>query len=135
MELKKYLKDNKLKISEISRTSGLPYTTVNDLINGRTSIRKTSVDTALRLADALGISIDSLIMLSSPPRIEAGKWTGKIKSSGKKYYLDFTDGDVSGEKYLCKANKTNSEFITTIATWKLEEIARKERIGSWNTMN
>lgn len=45
----------------LSKNSGIPYATVNDIVNGKAQLEKCSVETVYKLAKELGVSMESLI--------------------------------------------------------------------------
>ena len=45
----------------LAKKSGIPYTTVNELCNGKTRIEKCSAETVYRIAKALEVSMESLL--------------------------------------------------------------------------
>lgn len=45
----------------LSKDSGVPYTTINDICSGRAQIEKCSADTIYRIAKVLGVSMESII--------------------------------------------------------------------------
>ena len=50
-----------LSMYRISKSSGIPYATVNDIFCGRARLEKCSAETVFRLAKVLGVSMESLI--------------------------------------------------------------------------
>lgn len=58
--LAKLLKEKNISPYRLSKISGIPYTTLSDIIGGRTLISTVSASTLARLAKALGISMDEL---------------------------------------------------------------------------
>ncbi|MBQ9360741.1 MAG: helix-turn-helix transcriptional regulator [Lachnospiraceae bacterium] len=131
MNIREYLRNKKIKIIDISRNTDLPYTTVNDIVNGRTDIKNVSIGIAMKFSSALDISLDDFIRLFDAKKIYVDEWQGEISARGKKYYLKYSKDDISGEKYLCKANKLNEKFVDTVAQWALTEIAEKKRLDEW----
>ena len=45
----------------LSKSSGIPYTTVNDICNGRAQLDKCSAETVYKLSKALGVSMEALL--------------------------------------------------------------------------
>ena len=45
----------------LSKESGVPYATLNDILNGKTELSKCAVNTVYRITTALGVSIDELV--------------------------------------------------------------------------
>ena len=50
-----------LSMYRISKSSGIPYATVNDIFCGRARLEKCSAETVFHLAKVLGVSMESLI--------------------------------------------------------------------------
>ena len=65
MRLKDYISEQNLSIASISRESGLPYTTVSELVNGRKALGKCSAETVYRFAATLGTTVENLLVAES----------------------------------------------------------------------
>ncbi|MBQ2891803.1 MAG: helix-turn-helix domain-containing protein [Bacilli bacterium] len=61
--LKEYLKTKKLSVYKLAELSNVPYTTLNELINGKKRIDDCKIKTIENIAKALNISIESLLQL------------------------------------------------------------------------
>ena len=61
MKLNKVL--NKLNISQyrLAKLSGVPYTTINDICSGKSSLLKCSAETLYRISSALHIPMENFI--------------------------------------------------------------------------
>lgn len=55
MELKRVTK------YRLAKNSGIPYTTLNDICNGKTQLKKCSAETVYKLAKELGVSMEDLL--------------------------------------------------------------------------
>ena len=84
---RKKLKESGLSVYALSRASGVPYTTVSEIKNCKTSINKCSLQTVYRLAAALG---------AAPEEI-----------SDEILYLDGTEGVYEGIRYRWDCDKTS----------------------------
>lgn len=62
MTLKQYIKENNKKISEISKESGIPYSTLSELANGKKKIGKCNAETVYNLAHYLNITMEELLV-------------------------------------------------------------------------
>lgn len=58
------MKQKNLSRYELSKKSGIPYTTLTDLIQKRTRLEKSSAETVYKLSKVMGISMDELFLLS-----------------------------------------------------------------------
>ncbi len=55
------LKKNNLSIYQCSKASGIPYTTLSEIVNGKNKISKCSGETLYKLAKVLNVSIEELL--------------------------------------------------------------------------
>lgn len=60
---KEYLKEKKLSIYKLAEISNVPYTTLNELINGKKNITDCKIKTIASIANALNCSIETLLKL------------------------------------------------------------------------
>lgn len=61
MTIQDVLQSRNMSIYRLSKTSGIAYATVNDIVNGRTQLEKCSAETVYRIAQALNISMEKLL--------------------------------------------------------------------------
>lgn len=61
MDINSMRKDKKMSIYRLSKISGVPYATVNDICNVKTSLTKCSGETIYRLAQTLEVSMEDLL--------------------------------------------------------------------------
>lgn len=59
--LRDFMEQKRITKYRLSKNSGLPYTTVNDICEGRAQIEKCSAETIYKLAKALDVSMEALI--------------------------------------------------------------------------
>ena len=55
------LHDNHMSKYRLSKESGIPYMTINDICNGKANIKKCSVDTVYRIADVFHLTMEDLL--------------------------------------------------------------------------
>ena len=60
MQLSMLLEQRNMSTYQCSKLSGIPYTTLLELVKGKTRIEKSTVETLYRLASALNITLDEL---------------------------------------------------------------------------
>lgn len=61
MLITNYLTDNNITKYQLSKMTGLPYNTLNDIIKGKTDIAKCTGETLLKIANTLGCTINDLL--------------------------------------------------------------------------
>ena len=54
----------------LSKNSGIPYTTINDICSGKAQIEKCSAETIYRISKELGVSVESIIEPCLETRID-----------------------------------------------------------------
>jgi len=61
MKIDQLLEQRDLTKYRLSKISGVPYTTVNEICNGKVKIEKCTADTVYRLSKALGVTMEAFI--------------------------------------------------------------------------
>ena len=61
MNIKDYLIEAHISLSEFARNCGLPYSTVAELVNGRKTLSKCSAETVYRIANSIGITVEEIL--------------------------------------------------------------------------
>lgn len=61
MTIQEALSKSDMSIYRLAKTSKVPYATVNDIVNGKTDIKKCSFETMYRLSQALKVPMEELI--------------------------------------------------------------------------
>ena len=70
MKFKELLKNKRVTGYALSKDTGIPYTTINDLINGRTIIQNISLKHALAISNCLNVDLITLSQIESTSFIE-----------------------------------------------------------------
>ncbi len=122
MQLKAYLKQHSIKISDISREYSIPYTTVNEIINGKIDIDRVQIGTGLQIAKACHLPFDDFYDMCKRSYALPNILNGKIVKKNKAYYLQYTIDNTNGEIYLCKITPTNTHFVKDMAEWSMQAI-------------
>lgn len=55
--IKEYIKEQNISAYSLSKSSGIAYSTVNYIVNGRTPIEKCELGTFVKLSEAMGLSV------------------------------------------------------------------------------
>lgn len=59
--IQELISQKNLSMYRVSKNSGIPYTTINDICSGKTQLEKCSAETVYKLAKELGVSVESLL--------------------------------------------------------------------------
>lgn len=70
MTLNKILEDNHISKYRLSKNSGVPYMTVNDICNGKTNLAECNAGTIYKLSRELNVSMEALLEPYMIPRID-----------------------------------------------------------------
>ena len=122
--LKKYLKERNISIYSLAKSSGVPYSTLNDLCNGKVMISNCKAGIVKKLAESLEITMDALYELAEPDRriVHVAEYDkdAEIKVRNKRYKASF---EYNGEKIeldVCKVNENNSVYVDSFTEWSVE---------------
>jgi plasmid maintenance system antidote protein VapI len=66
MLLENYLKEKKISMYRLSELSGVPYTTIYNIVQCKANIENCTARNVLRIAKALDLSVEDLIFLGDP---------------------------------------------------------------------
>lgn len=95
--IKTLLKENELSVYECSKRSGIPYTTLLEIVSGKTDLGKCSSLTVYKLAKTLNTTVEDLL-----ENYQVGDF--EVFKSNVKHILKF-DGDIKFLEELYKSNK------------------------------
>ena len=132
--LKEYLKSKDMSIYALAKDSGIPYSTLNDLANGKVAIEKCRVSVLKSLSDALGLSMDEMYeVCSGSERVIRNSYGVDVRMyvRAKYYYASFMYKEEPVELELCGVSEDSSFYIEEIARWRSEGYIRRRRIQEW----
>lgn len=61
MELRSLLKERQLSVYQCAKESHVPYTTLSDIVKGKTRIEKCTAETLYKLAKTLNVTMEELL--------------------------------------------------------------------------
>lgn len=59
--IQEILRQNGITMYQLAKDSGIPYSSINDICNGKTRLEKCGADTVYRLSKTLGITMETLL--------------------------------------------------------------------------
>ncbi len=133
--LKDYLAEHQTSMYKLAAESGVAYSTVNDLANGRIEIEQCRAGILKKIADALSVTMDELYSLCDTELsvyTEAWKTDVKIRVKNKTYFAQFRDRGKPVLLEVCPVNRDTTYFIRSLAKWKAEEYFEQRE---WEAMN
>ncbi len=132
--IKEYLQQAGKSVYLLSKESGVPYSTLNDLVNGKVEIENCKISLLMQLAGALGLTMDETFALCSRERqtVETGYGIEPgIRVRNKSYFIEFEYNGELSEIELCKVNEDTKFYIDEIARWRCERYIRDRRIAEF----
>lgn len=132
--LKDYLKAQNKSIYALAKESGVAYSTLNDLANGKVDINQCKVSLLRALSLALDLTLDEVISICSSEEIAMHTPQGidvKISVKNKSYHVKFEYDEEIIDIELCKVREESSFYIDEIASWRTEEYIRAKRMDEW----
>lgn len=101
------IQEKSLTKYRLSKLSNVPYTTINDICSEKADIRKCTVDTVYKIAEALGITIEELLEPYYTPRpdfeIFKSQVCHQLKEKGDvDFLIDLMEGNYITEYYKKK---------------------------------
>ena len=132
--LKEYLKEHNKSIYALAKESGVAYSTLNDLANGKVDINQCKVSLLRALSLALDSPLDEVISICSSEEIAMHTAQGidvKISVKNKSYHARFVYDEEMVDLELCKVREDSSFYIDEIAAWRAEEYIRARRMAEW----
>ncbi len=133
--LKDYLIEQHISMYSLAKKSGVAYSTINDLANGRVDVDNCKVSLLCQLAKALTLSMDDVYDICQRDLTVYSKtYDTKIQVSvkNKMYYADFEyEGEAKHIK-VCEAGADHRHFIKELALWDAEDNIEKQ---NWEELN
>lgn len=123
--LKEFLHQKNISIYKLAGLSGIPYSTLNDIVNHKVDIANIRAGIVFKLANILNISMDELYELCINQiaiHLEGYSTKGKVIIKNKKYVLEFQYQNKEFRDVLCPVKKEATMFIETIARWQMEKL-------------
>lgn len=86
----------------LSKDSGIPYTTVNDICTGKARLEKCSAETVYRLSQTLGVTMEDLLKPHMVKRLDFELFKSNVchrlkELGGKKFIVELLKSDDIGE--------------------------------------
>ena len=129
--LKEFLHQKNMSIYKLAGISGIPYSTLNDIVNHKVDIANIRAGIVYKLAGILNISMDELYEICTNQitvDLEGYSAKGTVNIKNKKYVLKFHYQNREFVNELCPVKKEATMFIDSIAEWQMEKMIRKQEM-------
>lgn len=118
MNFKELLESKKVTGYALSKKTGIPYTTINDLVNGKTIIQNVSLKHALLIADYLRIDVKELNNLDTLTMVDFRYFRNNLLADLKRQKLkDFVKSILSKKEidfYYKNNAKANAFYLLAL---------------------
>jgi len=124
MNLKEYLKENNISMYSLSKQSGIAYSTINDLVNGKVDVDNCKVSVLRGLSSCIGIGMEELYkLLDRKTKIVINEKGAEadIIVSDKTYYVNFEYESQMVRERVAKVNRRTSEHVKKLAEWTVAD--------------
>lgn len=132
--LKELLAENHISIYKLAKDIDEPYSTINDIVNGKVDIGDCKVKILKKLSDYLYLPMEEIYeqcCISIEVISKEFHTTGHITVKHKKYYLNFWYGGEPYERPICKVTKSSSEYIMEAALYEMEKLIKQAMIEGY----
>ncbi len=123
--IKDYLKEHNVSIYALAKSSGVPYSTLNDLCNGKVLIENCKAGIVKKLADSLEITMDAMYELAKPEKriVHVAEYNkdAEIRVRNKRYKASFEYNGEEIELDVCKVSENNSIYVDNFTEWSVED--------------
>lgn len=126
--LKTFLKSNHISMYKLAANSGVPYSTLNDLVNHKLPVENLKSGQLYALSESLGISMNELYkMCLYTCTIQSERYgtTATVSIKHKTYCLSFVKNGNTYEDEIIPVKQEATQVIEELAKWKLDEILSK----------
>ncbi len=122
--LKSFLRDRNISLYKLSKASGVPYSTLNDLANLKLTVDNIKSGQLKAMADVLDIDMDGLYEICRVTKFIRSKRYGieaEIIVEHKVYYIYFVKDGRKYEIELLPVGREATAYLDILAEWKLDE--------------
>ena len=135
--LKEYLEKKEISVYALAKTAGVPYSTLNDLSNGKVDLNNCRLGLVRAVSAALDLTIEELVEICSNDigRIPTAYGIDvQVWVRNKSFCMDFEYEGRNIELELCRVNEDTKYYIRQIAQWRAERYIRERRMEAveWN---
>ncbi|MCR4668873.1 MAG: helix-turn-helix transcriptional regulator [Clostridia bacterium] len=135
MAINEMLRKNGMSLYRLSERSGIPYSTLREIAEGKRDLRRCTADTVFKLSRALGVSMDSLMesvhLDSSEFEHYCGSVKCRIEEGGDRLFIAEVLG--SGEIRRLVEEKKLEECFYLLET--LDDLCRKNGLRLFEEFN
>ena len=121
----KAINERGYSLYEFSKDTKIPYTTINQLYNGKRNINKVAAETVLRIAAALEKPLEYVINPVSYVENYPGFGDAMVAEEGGSYVLNYDIEGVTGKEVICPICPANTNLLGDLSLLRYEEVKHR----------
>jgi len=132
--LKDILHEKNITTYKLAKDISEPYSTINDIANGKVDISDCKVKILKKLSDYLGFTMEEAYMkCSTTMEIYSKEYDtcGQVVVKLKKYHLNFLYSDKLQDIELCKVTEGSTMFVKEAALYEMERFIREAKMEEY----
>lgn len=123
--LKQFIKEQGLSLAKLAAKTGIPYSTLNDMVNHKIAMDNCKAGYVRRLAGALEIPMETVMdlntMETSSIEFLNKDVSAKLDVRRKAYHVTFRYQDQDVDLELGPVNKATTYYAREMARWAVED--------------
>ena len=128
MTFKEYLAKRNITGYRLAKDAGVPYTTISDLLNGKTSPDNLTLANAKRIGDALGLAPEELLKFESPLMVPFRHFRNNVLHDLKRL------GDIEFANKILKERQIDSYYKNGMTEYALYLLILTDYVLSLNNI-
>ncbi|MCD8022296.1 MAG: helix-turn-helix domain-containing protein [Lachnospiraceae bacterium] len=129
--LKDYIRNRGISLYQLSKDSGVPYSTISDLANSKVAAGNCKASVIARLASTLQISMEELLAICDQPitiQTDHGAVTARTYARNRNYYVSFLYKNTNYELQICPVCKEVSPFLSDLTEWTVDNFLADQQL-------
>ena len=126
----------KISIYKMAKDTDIPYSTLRDVLSGKTDIKNVSFEIGMKIAEYLQLNPQKLLEEKNNEVIYTycfkKKYFGKIIQKKKKYFVKFNDlENCERVEYVGNVSDNVKPFVYDFALWTMQRFIDAELLEKW----
>jgi transcriptional regulator with XRE-family HTH domain len=124
--LKNYLKEKKISIYQLSKETGISYSTLNNLVNQKTDAATCSGGVLRKIARYLNLTMDEVYDLCSySKKIFLGGIEADLFVKDQSFFITFIYDGVKKTERIYSIKGSNFRYMEAVGYHELEKLSKK----------
>ena len=132
--LKEILQERSITTYKLAKDIGEPYSTINDIVNGKVNISDCKSRILKEISEYLGQTMEETYQqCSTEIKIYSGEYgiSGTVAVKLKRYHLHFKYGEKEYNVEISKVTEGSTMFVKEAALYEMERIIKSEKLEEY----